>query len=109
MASQGFCRVANFSIGQVVNHRLCGYRGLVYDVDPFYDYAHRGEAADFPASPPKDSPWYHVLVDGADHVTYVAERNLVASREDCSQIDHPLTPEFFSRAGGGYQPRMPFN
>jgi len=26
--------------------------------------------------PPKNEPWYHVLVDNASHQTYVAERNL---------------------------------
>ena len=26
--------------------------------------------------PPKNQPWYHVLVHGADHTTYVAEQNL---------------------------------
>ena len=28
------------------------------------------------SSPPRDKPWYHVLVDQSNLVTYVAERNL---------------------------------
>ena len=44
--------------------------------------------------PPKDKPWYHVLVDGAEHTTYVAERNLEPD-ESLEPIVHPLVPQFF--------------
>ena len=55
--------------------------------------------------PPKDRPWYHVLVDGGAHTTYVAERHLDAS-EDHTQIDHPLLGQFFGRFDGErYHPR----
>ena len=49
--------------------------------------------------PPKDRPWYHVLVDGALHSTYVAERHLEAS-EDLRQINHPWLGEYFDRFDG---------
>ena len=39
--------------------------------------------------PPKDEPWYHVLVDGSTQMTYVAERNLEAD-PDPGPIQHPL-------------------
>ena len=32
--------------------------------------------------PPKDQPWYHVLVNDAIHQTYVSERNLGPSEEN---------------------------
>ena len=57
--------------------------------------------------PPKDDPWYHVLVDGSDQVTYVAERNLEPDSEE-EAIRHPLLEEFFSSfESGEYLPRLP--
>ncbi|MCP4823178.1 MAG: heat shock protein HspQ, partial [Shimia sp.] len=38
--------------------------------------------------PPKDKPWYHVLVDGSDQTTYVAERHLEADNT-CEPVFHP--------------------
>ncbi len=45
--------------------------------------------------PPKNQPWYHVLVHGSDHSTYVAEQNLAAD-EFGEAIDHPMTGYFFA-------------
>lgn len=100
---------AKFAVGQLVRHRLFGYRGVVFDVDPefsgtdtWYDQVAR-------TRPPKDAPWYHVLVDSATHTTYVAERNLQA--EDAPRpVDHPLADDLFSGyEGGRYLPRGPAN
>ena len=46
-------------------------------------------------------PWYHVLVDNAQHMTYVAERNL---EPDALQdpIKHPLLDHFFSDFKDGH-------
>ena len=46
--------------------------------------------------PPKDQPWYHVLVHDAMHSTYVAERNLEADMAP-APIRHPRLREFFDR------------
>lgn len=55
--------------------------------------------------PPKDRPWYHVLVDGSGHPTYVAERHLEASA-DRTQVENPLLGEHFeSYDGRRYHPR----
>ncbi len=55
--------------------------------DDWYDEVARSR-------PPKDKPWYHVLVHGASHRTYVAERHLEpdVSREP---IKHPEVDDFF--------------
>jgi heat shock protein HspQ len=65
-----------FSVGQLVLHRLFGYRGVIVAADP--DFQGTEEWYQFMARtrPPKDRPWYHVLVHDASHQTYVAERNL---------------------------------
>ncbi len=92
---------ARFSIGQVVRHKMFGYRGLIFDVDPFFSNAPEWYETMAQTRPPKDIPWYHVMVDGADHVTYVAERNLIESDDTDDPIDHPLVPEIFQAGNRG--------
>jgi heat shock protein HspQ len=91
---------AEFAVGQLVFHRLFEYRGVVIDVDPYfkgtddwYDHVTRSK-------PPKDRPWYHVLVDGGEMRTYVAERNLEFDTEGTA-IDHPDLPDYFDHFGDG--------
>ncbi len=85
---------AKFSLGELIHHRLFGYRGVVVDVDPHF----QGEAAWYEAvarsRPPKDQPWYHVLVHGAQHTTYVAERNLETA-PTADPVEHPLLAAYF--------------
>ena len=50
--------------------------------------------------PPKDRPWYHVLVHDADHMTYVAERNLEPD-ESGEPVVHPVLEQFFDKMQGG--------
>jgi heat shock protein HspQ len=92
---------AKFSIGQCIQHRLFDYRGVIVDVDAeflgsdeWYDEVARSR-------PPKDEPWYHVLVHDADNETYVAERNL-ARDGTCEPVNHPLLNEFFTGFDQGF-------
>ena len=80
---------ARFAVGQLIHHKLFGYRGVVVDVDPSYQGSEEWYEEVAHKAPPKDSPWYHVLVHGADYETYVAERNLEpdGSREPISNPD----------------------
>ena len=74
-------RQARFEIGQVVDHRLFGYRGVIYNVDATFQLSEECYEQVAKSRPPKDRPWYHVLPDGATHTTYVAERNLGPASE----------------------------
>jgi heat shock protein HspQ len=67
---------ARFAVGDLVHHRMFGYRGVVFDVDPTFAGADEWYERVARSRPPKDAPWYHVLVSEAAHTTYVAERNL---------------------------------
>ena len=100
---------ANFFIGQQVIHSLFEYRGLVFDVDSVFSGTEEWYETMAKSRPPKDAPWYHVLVHEADHTTYVAERNLTAF-EGTRYIDHPLLPAFFDGFKDGvYQPKRGLN
>ena len=94
---------AKFSIGQCVYHRLFGYRGVIVDVDPEFLGLDEWYEQVAKSRPPKDEPWYHVLVHDAYSETYVAEQNLVDDNTD-EPINHPLLDEFFVNFDrGSYQ------
>ena len=84
---------AKFAIGEVVKHKLFGYYGVIYDVDPVFMGNNLWYKQVAKTRPPKDQPWYRVLVDGHEHETYVAQRNL----EHCGyrEIDHPMLDIYF--------------
>ena len=89
-----------FKIGQVVHHQLFDYRGVIFGAhlafkgsDSWYEQVAKSR-------PPKDQPWYRVLVHGSAQTTYVAERNL-AIEEHPTAIEHPLMPLLFDELEGG--------
>ena len=88
-------RDAKFGIGEVVSHRFRPFRGVIFDVDPEFNSTEEWYEKVALSRPPKDKPWYYVLVDGATHQTYVAEKNL-ESDQSGKPINHPLVPEFFN-------------
>jgi heat shock protein HspQ len=83
---------AKFFVGQIVHHVKFGYRGAIFDVDATFQGSDEWYTQVAQSRPPKDEPWYHVLVDGAAHTTYVAERNL-ESDERGNPISHPLVAD----------------
>jgi len=100
----------DFSIGQIIHHRLFDYRGVIFDVDADFQgteewYEKNAQTGE----PPKDEPWYHVLIDNDGRVAYVAQRNIEvdATRDP---IEHPLLSNFFtSYEQGQYQSKNRFN
>ena len=83
-----------FAPGQLVRHRRYGYRGVVADFDmtclaeETWYYANQ-------TRPPRNQPWYHVLVDGSPATTYAAQTSLMAD-ESSEPIEHPLLPTLFT-------------
>lgn len=92
---------AEFSIGQIVHHKLFDYRGVIYDVDPDFQGTEEWYEQVARSRPPKDKPWYHILVDRQMMQTYVAERNLEPDDLD-EPIEHPLLDRFFEKSEGGF-------
>ena len=91
---------AHFSIGDLVHHKLFDYRGVIIDVDPQFMLTDEWYDAVARSRPPKDKPWYRVLVHDAVHETYVAERNLEPDTSD-EPIRHPLVDSVFSEFHDG--------
>lgn len=92
---------ARFTVGQLIHHRLFDYRGVIFDVDPVFMGSEAWYEQVARTRPPRDHPWYHVLVDGSDHTTYVAERNLESDASG-APVNHPLLEEFFSEFHSGH-------
>ena len=88
-----------FYVGQIVHHLRFGYRGVVVDVDSSYQGTTSWYEQVARSRPPKDAPWYRVLVDGAENETYVAERHLEPDRVG-KPIEHPAIDTIFTRYNG---------
>ncbi len=91
---------ARFAVGDLVHHKLFGYRGVVVDVDARFMLSEEWYENVARSRPPKDKPWYHLLVHNAAHNTYVAERNLQAD-ESTEPIHHPLVEFRFNAFKNG--------
>ncbi|RKY21028.1 MAG: heat shock protein HspQ [Planctomycetota bacterium] len=91
----------HFALGQLVQHRRYGYRGVVVarDLrclapDAWYQ-ANRSQ-------PERAQPWYHVLVHGSASVTYAAQSSLTQDDSD-DDVEHPWVEVFFDgRTGRRY-------
>ena len=90
---------AEFKVGQIIHHKLFDYNGVVFDVDPTFQGTEEWYEQMARSRPPKDRPWYHVLVNDAVHTTYVAEQNLEPA-ETPQKVVHPLTDRLFSDFDG---------
>jgi heat shock protein HspQ len=86
---------ALFSVGQLVHHKSFDYRGVIIDVDPEFHGTEDWYTKMASSKPPKDTPWYHVLVDESELRTYVAQRNLEPD-ETGEPIRHPDVRMHFS-------------
>jgi len=84
-----------FTIGQCVHHQHFDYRGVIVDVDPIFQGSEEWYEQVALSRPPKDKPWYRVLVHDGDYETYVAERHLEQD-ESPDPIEHPLVHLYFS-------------
>ncbi len=96
---------SKFFVGQIVHHNRFDYRGVVVDVDADFQGSEAWYDQVARSRPPKDQPWYRVLVDGGEYETYVAERHLEET-PDITPVSHPELSRLFSGYKDGvYQRR----
>ena len=88
-----------FEEGQLVKHLRYDYRGVIVALDRECQASEAWYQSN-KSQPEREQPWYHVLVDGATHSTYVAESNLTLDVDsDC--IVHPWVTEYFDKFDQG--------
>ena len=88
---------ARFCIGDVVQHRLFGFSGVIFDIDPVFANSEEWyEAIPEPLRPNKDQPFYHLLAENTDgsYIAYVSQQNLVHDESD-EPVDHPAISGLF--------------
>jgi heat shock protein HspQ len=86
-----------FSIGQVVRHRVYEFRGVIVDVDPeFSNTEEWWQSIPEEVRPSKDQPFYHLLAENESNAyeAYVSEQNLLVD-ESGEPINHPQVAEVF--------------
>ena len=94
---------ARFGIGDVVRHKMFDFRGVIFDVDPYFANSDEWyEAIPEALRPSKDQPFYHLLAESAEssYVAYVSQQNLVVDEND-DPVEHPAISTMFERVEGG--------
>jgi heat shock protein HspQ len=93
---------AQFTIGDVVRHRIFDFRGVVFDIDPVFANSDEWYQS-IPESvrPAKDQPFYHLFAENADnsYIAYVSQQNLLADTEH-GPVSHPAIGTVFEGFGG---------
>jgi heat shock protein HspQ len=95
---------ARFAIGNVVRHRLHGFRGVVFDIDPVFANSEEWyESIPPEVRPQREQPFYHLLAESDDssYVAYVSQQNLLEDG-DGGPVDHPSIPQIFEDFAEGH-------
>ena len=93
------CGAAKFTIGTQVKHRIFGFRGVIFDVDPSFSNSEEWYLS-IPEEvrPRKDQPFYHLFAESPDkspYEAYVSEQNLITDIDSDDPIYHPEMDEYF--------------
>jgi len=102
LAAADVRREPDFTVGDVVRHRLFAFRGVVFDVDPVFANSDEWwESIPENVRPSKEQPYYHLLAenDESSYVAYVSQQNLERDDSDLP-VNHPAVRELF----GTFQP-----
>jgi heat shock protein HspQ len=94
---------AHFSIGDVVRHKMFGFRGVVFDIDPVFANTEEWyDAIPEAMRPPREQPFYHLLAENAEgsYIAYVSQQNLLTDDSD-EPVDHPAIAGLFGGYSGG--------
>lgn len=88
-------KIARFNIGALVIHKQSRYRALVVDVDPLFQASGRYNPQAHKHAFAIRSPWYRLLVDNSNQMTYVEESMLIPDPSQ-SPINNPQVDFYLS-------------
>jgi len=95
-----------FSIGQVVRHRVYEFRGVIVDVDPeFSNTEEWWQSIPEEVRPRRNQPFYHLLAENESNAyeAYVSEQNLLID-DSGEPVNHPQVAEVFGEfLGNSYE------
>lgn len=96
---------AKFQIGQIVQHRVYSFRGVIFDVDPVFSNSDEWwESIPAEVRPKKDQPFYHLFAENeeTEYVAYVSEQNLVADKDMTPLRNSQINEIFHGPTDGMY-------
>ena len=82
-----------FQTGDIISHKKYGYLGVIVHTDLHFQGDENWYLFN-QTQPNKEQPWYFVLVDENQQVTYVAEENLNLDSSGIPVV-HPMLNLFF--------------
>lgn len=97
-------RNAKYAIGDVLQHRIHPFRGIVFDIDPeFANTEEWYEAIPEDMRPHRNQPYYHLFAENesSHYVAYVSEQNLERDDND-EPLSHPEISDVFDHSEAGY-------
>jgi heat shock protein HspQ len=99
-------RMAKFSLGDIVKHRLYPFRGIIFDIDPVFNSTEDWwQSIPEEIRPSKNQPFYHLLAenDKTEYIAYVSEQNLLPDATG-KPLRHPQVSQLFDELDGIYHP-----
>jgi heat shock protein HspQ len=93
---------AQFTIGDVVRHRIFEFRGVVFDVDPVFANSNEWyESIPEAIRPAKDQPFYHLFAENgqSSYIAYVSQQNLLTDMQH-GPVSHPAIKSYFGKWSG---------
>ena len=85
----------SFKTGDIIKHKKYRYRGIIVHQDSTFKGENEWYLSN-QSQPSKHQPWYFVLVDEIQQVTYVAQSNLTLDQCE-KKVDHQMINLFFSK------------
>lgn len=70
-------KTAKYNIGDIVKHEHQGYWAVIIDVDPIFQASGRYNPQASKRAFASRNPWYRLLVDNSQQITYVEECLLI--------------------------------
>ena len=83
-----------FKVGQPVRNKIFDYRGVIVQTDVEFSKTAAWYEVMTSIKPPKEEPWYLVLIDDSPCTSYVPQKELVPDLSG-KRINNPFLPEFF--------------
>ncbi len=100
-SEQKLAQQAEYNIGDIIFHREHDFRGVIVDVDPQFEGSEEWYDMYTSNQPPKNGPWYHILVDEESSMAYVSEQN-ICTDSDQGEIENPMIDDLFSKYDSGH-------
>jgi len=89
-----------YTLGEIVRHKDLGLRGVIIEMDDKFVGTDEMYNEMEDTKPEKNQPWYQVIIDGEEDISYIPERLLI--RDDAPEpIRSSLIPDLFHKFENG--------